>query len=57
MKNTSIPAVASNLDLTEEEDLQIPELTPSIVLNLNGTDIGVIGYVTPQTKVNLEKYF
>ncbi|XP_075233334.1 protein 5NUC-like [Lycorma delicatula] len=50
LKNISTPAVACNIDLSEEEDLQIPELTSSLVLNVNGTDIGIIGYVTPQTK-------
>lgn len=46
------PVVVCNLNLTSEERLRLPILTPSTVLNVNGTEIGIVGYLTPETMVN-----
>ncbi|XP_017868238.1 PREDICTED: protein 5NUC-like isoform X1 [Drosophila arizonae] len=45
------PVVVSNLDYSKEPDLAATnKLSNSTVLEINGTKIGVIGYLTPKTK-------
>ncbi|XP_060656295.1 protein 5NUC-like isoform X1 [Drosophila nasuta] len=45
------PVLACNLDLSKEPDLAATnKLSNSTVLEVNGTKIGVIGYLTPDTK-------
>lgn len=52
IQNITIPVVASNLDLTNEPSLlNEPNLMKSKVLTVNGRKIGIIGYLTPDTKV------
>ncbi|XP_047032318.1 protein 5NUC-like isoform X4 [Helicoverpa zea] len=49
--NLTCPVLAANLILTNEPELQAePNLMESVVLDKNGTKIGVIGYLTPDTK-------
>ncbi|XP_054262335.1 protein 5NUC-like [Macrosteles quadrilineatus] len=48
--NVSVPNICSNLNLTLEPSLQEPNLTPSFILNVSNVRIGVIGYLTPDTK-------
>lgn len=49
VKNMKAPVVCCNLELTNETRLQLPNLTPSKVLEIRGTKIGIIGYLTPET--------
>lgn len=49
VKNLHAPVVCCNLNLTAERRLQLPNLTPSVVLRINQTKIGVIGYLTTET--------
>lgn len=50
LNNVSSSVVTCNLDLSEEPDLAETPLKPSIIVNSNGTKIGIIGYLTPETK-------
>ncbi|KAG8338396.1 hypothetical protein J6590_000059 [Homalodisca vitripennis] len=50
IKAVSTPIVCSNLNISQVPELKLPKLTPSVVLTVNGTKIGVIGYLTPETK-------
>ncbi|XP_012277874.1 protein 5NUC-like isoform X1 [Orussus abietinus] len=50
IENASFPILASNLDLKDEPKLQATKLAKSTVLLVNGTKIGVIGYLTPETQ-------
>lgn len=52
LKKTLVPVVCSNIDDSSEPQLEISTLTPSRVLDINGVKVGVIGYLTPDTKVN-----
>jgi len=45
----SFPIVAANLDFSKEPDLQATNVTKSVILNVAGRQIGVIGYLTPET--------
>ncbi|XP_022226966.2 protein 5NUC [Drosophila obscura] len=46
------PVLACNLNLTNEPDLAATkQLANSTILEANGTRIGVIGYLTPDTKI------
>ena len=49
--NAKFPILASNLDLSEEKDLNRSNLKKSVVFDLDGVKVAVIGYVTPETKV------
>lgn len=57
LKNITIPVVACNLNLSNEPLLDnVPNLMKSKVLMVKGRQIGIIGYLTPVTKVsNLKK--
>lgn len=48
MVATGVPVLAANLDLSEVPLLK--NVTKSIVMNVSGTQIGIIGYLTPDTK-------
>lgn len=51
IQNVTCPVLASNLILTNEPSLEVESnLMKSIILDINGTKIGVIGYLTPDTK-------
>jgi len=57
IRNTNIPVVASNLDLTDEPLLANERnLMKSKVLMVNGRKIGIIGYLTPETTVSNTQY-
>ncbi|KAL0276520.1 UNVERIFIED_CONTAM: hypothetical protein PYX00_004078 [Menopon gallinae] len=43
------PVVTCNLGLEEEPELKATPLAPSVVFNVTGRRIGVIGYLTPET--------
>ncbi|XP_049854135.1 protein 5NUC-like [Schistocerca gregaria] len=52
LENASFPVVAANLDTSEEPELAASPLVKSVVLHLpGGPDVGIIGYLTPETKV------
>lgn len=50
INNATFPILASNLDLRKEQDLYNPNLKNSVVFDLGGAKVAVIGYVTPDTK-------
>lgn len=50
INEATFPVVASNLDLSKEKRLDIPNLKKSVVFDLDGVKVAVIGYVTPETK-------
>lgn len=49
LKAIRTPVVCSNLDLASDRRLEVPILTRSKVLTVEGRRIGVIGYLTPDT--------
>ncbi|VVC93230.1 unnamed protein product [Leptidea sinapis] len=50
--NLSCPTLAANLILDDEPELKAQEkLRNSVVFDINGVKIGVIGYLTPDTRV------
>ncbi|XP_017884500.1 protein 5NUC-like [Ceratina calcarata] len=53
IQNASFPIVTANLDLRQQPDLANTPLLNSTILTVNGTNqrIGVIGYLTPETKI------
>jgi 5'-nucleotidase len=52
IENLTCPVLAANLILTKVPELEAEQnLMKSVVFNINGTKIGVIGYLTPDTKV------
>lgn len=52
IENLSCPVLAANLILNKEPILEAEiNLMKSVVFDINGTKIGVIGYLTPDTKV------
>lgn len=52
IENLTCPVLAANLNLAEEPTLAAEiNLMKSIIFNINGTEIGVIGYLTPDTKI------
>lgn len=52
LKHVTFPVLACNLDLQEEPELENQKnLTKSLILEKAGVKIGVIGYLTPDTKV------
>ncbi|XP_024941017.1 protein 5NUC isoform X2 [Cephus cinctus] len=50
INNVTFPVLAANLNLTLEPELEATKLAKSTILTVNGTQIGVIGYLTPDTK-------
>ncbi|CAH2236055.1 jg7346 [Pararge aegeria aegeria] len=51
IRNLSCPTLAANLILTSEPTMEAEKnLMKSVVFNINGTKIGIIGYLTPETK-------
>ncbi|XP_068617833.1 trifunctional nucleotide phosphoesterase protein YfkN-like [Battus philenor] len=52
INNLTCPVLSANLKLDKEPLLQAEKnLMNSVILNINGTKIGIIGYLTPDTKV------
>jgi 5'-nucleotidase len=42
--------LAANLILDDEPVLQTEQLIPSLVVEIEGRKVGIIGYLTPETK-------
>lgn len=51
IENATFPIVTSNLDLSKQPNLAATKLLNSTVLTVNNTKIGVIGYLTQETKL------
>ncbi|XP_059472052.1 protein 5NUC-like [Neocloeon triangulifer] len=47
LENITIPVLAANVDVSREPSLE--KLRPSVILNVGGRKVGVIGYLTPET--------
>lgn len=51
LERAKFPVLAANLDLSREPRLRnAANLKNSTILNVNGHQVGVIGYLTPDTK-------
>lgn len=50
---TDIPIVVANINVTLEPSLNVPNLKRSVVLEIAGRKIGIIGYLGPTTKDSL----
>lgn len=50
INNAEFPIVTSNLDLSQEPKLRESKLLNSTILEVEGKKIGIIGYLTPETK-------
>ncbi|KAL3883277.1 hypothetical protein ACJMK2_029560 [Sinanodonta woodiana] len=48
LKNITIPVVSANLDVSDEPRLQ-GLFNKSVILNVNGTRIGIVGFITEET--------
>lgn len=46
----NFPVLSANLDLTKEPTMQVPTLQKSHIFTVKDRKIGVIGYLTPDTK-------
>ncbi|XP_014477407.1 PREDICTED: protein 5NUC-like [Dinoponera quadriceps] len=51
IQNVTFPIVTSNLDLSKQLNLRATKLKNSTVLTVGDRKIGVIGYLTPETKI------
>ncbi|XP_043280617.1 protein 5NUC-like [Venturia canescens] len=51
IQNATFPIVTANLDLRKEPELAASKLKNSTILEVRGKRIGIIGYLTPDTKV------
>ncbi|XP_028162109.1 uncharacterized protein LOC114354053 [Ostrinia furnacalis] len=52
IENLTCPVLAANLVLNKVPELEAePNLMKSVIFDVNGTKVGVIGYLTPDTKV------
>lgn len=51
IQNATFPIVTSNLDLSKQPNLAATNLSNSTVLTVDNTKIGVIGYLTQETKL------
>lgn len=50
LKEIDFPVLAANLNIDKEPSLKVDVLKPSHIFEIEGTKIGVIGYLTPETK-------
>ena len=50
INEAQFPIVTANLDLSGEPSLKSSKLLNSTIIQVHGTQIGVIGYLTPSTK-------
>ena len=50
LNEINFPVLAANLILDKEPELRNKHLKPSHVFTVNDTKVGVIGYLTPETK-------
>lgn len=51
LAHAKIPTVTANLNRTSEPRLNHTNVKDSVVLNMAGVKIGVVGYLTPETMV------
>ncbi|KOC68565.1 Protein 5NUC [Habropoda laboriosa] len=51
IENAAFPVLTSNMDLSRQPNLAATKLQKSTVLTVNGVKIGVIGYLTSETKI------
>nr|XP_050850678.1 protein 5NUC-like [Vespula vulgaris]XP_050850688.1 protein 5NUC-like [Vespula vulgaris]XP_050850698.1 protein 5NUC-like [Vespula vulgaris]XP_050850708.1 protein 5NUC-like [Vespula vulgaris] len=51
IEEAKFPILAANLDLSKQPNLKATKLANSTILVINGTKIGVIGYLTPETTI------
>lgn len=51
IQNASYPILTTNLDLSEQPNLAATNLKNSTILEVGGKKIGVIGYLTSETKI------
>lgn len=51
IQNATFPIVTSNLDLSKQPNLAATKLLNSTILTVNDRKIGVIGYLTQETKI------
>ncbi|XP_012538707.2 protein 5NUC [Monomorium pharaonis] len=51
IQNASYPILTTNLDLSKQPNLAATNLKNSTILEVSGKKIGVIGYLTPDTKI------
>lgn len=52
LEQAAYPIVTANLDLSKVPQLAaITNLKKSTVLTVNGVNVGIIGYLTPRTKI------
>lgn len=62
LNNADFPVLAANLDLSKTPEMtNTKSLKKSTVFDVNGVKVGVIGYLTPETKTlayaNTVEYF
>ncbi|XP_034947657.1 protein 5NUC-like [Chelonus insularis] len=50
LKKSNFPIVVCNVDFSMEPELKDINISKSIIFNINGHKVGVIGYLTPDTK-------
>jgi 5'-nucleotidase len=50
LRQINFPVLAANLNFDNEPDLKVNILKPSHIFEINEIEIGVIGYLTPETK-------
>jgi 5'-nucleotidase len=54
LKAVDFPVLAANLDLSKEPGLaSAKQMIPSMELTVGGRRVGIIGYLTPETKSNV----
>lgn len=51
IQNATFPIVTSNLNLSKQPNLAATKLLNSTILTVNGVKIGIIGYLTPDTRI------
>lgn len=51
IQNASYPILTTNLDLSKQPNLAATNLKNSTILEVSGKKIGVIGYLTPETRI------
>lgn len=50
LREIDFPVLAANLDIEKESELKVDVLKASHTFDIDGTKVGVIGYITPETK-------
>lgn len=50
LKKANFPVLAANVNVSNEDNFQNSTLKASIVIKVNETNVGIIGYLTPESK-------